>query len=105
MAGVEAWCEEAVGEHRDEADCLDNPYLIKAFVKAEEKPFEGAAKDENENIFVYKGSYQLAEKGEEITVKATIKGHGEYKETKQTVISRPKVIEDLINPPYGKEVK
>ena len=46
--------------------------------------------DADGNIYVYKGK-RLASKGDQISLKATIKDHSEYKGAKQTVLSRPKV--------------
>ena len=43
------------------------------------------------NIFVYKGK-RLASKGDTICLKATIKDHSDYKGAKQTVLSRPSII-------------
>lgn len=47
--------------------------------------------DSDGNIFVYKGGKPLGKRGDVISLKATIKEHGEYKGAKQTVINRPKV--------------
>lgn len=38
------------------------------------------------------GEYVDAEVGDIVTMKATIKEHSEYKGTKQTVITRPKIV-------------
>lgn len=46
-------------------------------------------KDTNGNVVIYKGSKCLGEKGEAITVKATIKEHAEREGIKQTIITRP----------------
>lgn len=46
--------------------------------------------DRDGNVFVYKGKH-LASKGDQVTLKATVKDHGVYKGTKQTVINRPKI--------------
>ena len=46
--------------------------------------------DADGNIYVYKGK-RLASKGDQISLKATIKDHAEYKGAKQTVINRPKL--------------
>lgn len=46
------------------------------------------------NRIVYKGSGNFAGKGETVKVKATVAEHSEYKEEKQTKISRPKVLEN-----------
>lgn len=47
--------------------------------------------DSDGNIFVYKGGKPLGKRGDVISLKATIKEHGDYKGAKQTVINRPKV--------------
>lgn len=41
------------------------------------------------NVVIYKGGKTLGEKGQTLTVKATIKAHGEREGVKQTIISRP----------------
>lgn len=41
------------------------------------------------NIIIYKGSSVLGERGEKITIKATIKAHSERDGVKQTLICRP----------------
>lgn len=46
-------------------------------------------KDAAGNIVIYKGSKSLGEKGATVTVKATVKEHGERDGVKQTIISRP----------------
>jgi hypothetical protein len=48
-------------------------------------------KDEAGNIVIYKGSAPFADKGQTVTVKATIKEHGVRDGAKQTIIARPKV--------------
>ena len=48
-------------------------------------------KDEAGNIFVQKGR-GIGDKGEEVTVKATVKEHTTREGVKQTIITRPKVI-------------
>jgi len=48
-------------------------------------------KDAAGNFFVQKGR-GIGDKGEEVTVKATVKGHDTYNGVKQTIITRPKVI-------------
>ncbi len=42
------------------------------------------------NVVIYKGG-RIADRGQRIRVKGTVKEHGIYKELKQTIISRPKV--------------
>ena len=50
--------------------------------------------DAQGNVFVYWGN-KLGNKGDVISLKATIKSHDVYKGVKQTIINRPKVIEIL----------
>lgn len=47
--------------------------------------------DADQNRVIYKGSKRLADKGETITLKATIKDHGERDGEKQTIIARPAI--------------
>lgn len=44
-----------------------------------------------DNVVVYRGTAVLGEKGDQITMMATIKAHDTYKDIKQTHVSRPKV--------------
>lgn len=44
------------------------------------------------NVVVYFGN-NIANEGDEITFKATVKEHGEYKDVKQTIVQRVKVLE------------
>jgi hypothetical protein len=61
------------------------------------KYFEGAfgatyihgLKDAAGNVVIYKGSKCLGEKDATVTVKATVKEHGEREGVKQTIITRP----------------
>jgi len=48
-------------------------------------------RDGNGNVIVYKGTKVLAEKGEEVAFKATVREHKEYNGTNQTIVNRPKV--------------
>lgn len=41
------------------------------------------------NVITYKGGSRLAEKGETVTFKATVKEHSVYKDVNQTVVARP----------------
>lgn len=43
------------------------------------------------DVFKYSGSADLGDKGDTITLKATVKDHAEYQGVKQTVINRPKL--------------
>lgn len=45
------------------------------------------------NAFVYKGTSELGNEGDTVTVKATVKEHGAYNGVAQTIINRPKVQE------------
>jgi len=47
--------------------------------------------DANGNAFIYKGTSELGEVGDTVTVKATVKEHTAYNGVAQTVINRPKV--------------
>jgi DNA-binding beta-propeller fold protein YncE len=59
--------------------------------------FLNTLKDAQGNVFTYWGnSLNDVEENSTITVKATIKDHREYDGTKQTVINRPKIIEEII---------
>lgn len=49
-------------------------------------------KDATGNVVIYKGSKCLGEKGATLTVKATVKEHGERDGIKQTIISRPAAV-------------
>jgi len=46
--------------------------------------------DADGNVIVYKGGNCIGQKGDTFTIKGTVKEHAVYKETKQTVINRPK---------------
>ena len=53
--------------------------------------------DANQNVVIYKGkSYDFPAKGYTATVKATVKEHGVRDGVKQTVIQRPKVLEEAL---------
>ena len=47
-------------------------------------------RDDKGNVVVYKGG-RIADKGQRIRIKATVKEHGTYKDLRQTIVSRPKV--------------
>ncbi|ATS92117.2 hypothetical protein HMSP1_72 [Sinorhizobium phage HMSP1-Susan] len=46
-------------------------------------------KDAAGNVVIYKGTKKLAEKGATVTIKATVKAHGERDGIKQTTLQRP----------------
>lgn len=45
-----------------------------------------------DNQVIYTGSSPIGKKGDVVTVKATVKDHGNYRGVKQTVINRPKLL-------------
>lgn len=47
------------------------------------------------NVIVYKGTTRLAEKGDTVKIKATIKGHDMRDNVRQTKIARPKILEGV----------
>ena len=49
-------------------------------------------RDQDGNTVIYKGK-EIAKKGQTVTLKATVKDHGERDGEKQTVIARPANIE------------
>lgn len=48
-------------------------------------------KDDDGNVVTYKGQNHLADEGQTVSVKATIKDHVTFRGVKQTAINRPKV--------------
>jgi len=54
------------------------------------------ARDEQGNIISYKGRTDIGSAGDTLTIKATVKEHTVYKGVKQTVIQRPKVLEEAL---------
>ena len=52
------------------------------------------ARCDNGNVISYKGKTDIGNKGETLTIKATIKGHDVYNGIAQTQIQRPKVLEE-----------
>ena len=54
------------------------------------------ARDEQGNTITYKGRVNLGEKGDTNTVKASVKEHTVYNGIKQTVIQRPKLVEEVL---------
>ena len=50
--------------------------------------------DKNDNKVSYKGIKSFGEIGDEHKILATVKDHEVFNDTKQTVINRPKVLED-----------
>jgi hypothetical protein len=54
------------------------------------------ARDQHGNVVTYKGQTDIGLKGETTTVKATVKEHTLYDGVKQTIIQRPKVLEEAL---------
>jgi len=54
------------------------------------------ARDEQGNVVTYKGRTDLGSTGDTVTVKASVKEHTLYNGIKQTVIQRPKVVEEAL---------
>lgn len=75
---------------------------MKKIIQLEGMPFGGRPsvtyihimEDADRNVFVYKGTAAAfaIDKGETVTVTATVKEHGERNGTKQTIIQRPKAV-------------
>jgi hypothetical protein len=54
------------------------------------------ARDEAGNAITYKGKTDIGNKGDTRTIKASVKEHTVYNGVKQTVIQRPKVVEEVL---------
>lgn len=67
---------------------------VKAFEGIYGTSYIHGLRDAAGNSVIYKGSNKLGEKGDQIKVKASIKEHGERDGVKQTIIARPKLIEE-----------
>lgn len=77
-----------IGERRDfDLTCLFRTSFEGSFGYVHIHGF----KDADGNTVIYKGSNIIAAKGDVVTLKATIKDHGERDGVAQTIISRPKV--------------
>jgi hypothetical protein len=50
--------------------------------------------DQAGNVVIYKGTAEFGKEGETIKILATIKEHAVYNGTKQTIIQRPKIVEE-----------
>ena len=64
---------------------------MEVTIKYDEETDTHTTVDADGNVVVYKGSTTVGEKGETVTLKATIKDHGEREGVNQTIIARPKV--------------
>ena len=76
-----------VGERRDFTVTIRNVVVIDGVYGAS---YLHIMHDADGNSVIYKGTNVLGEKGALVTIKATIKEHGEREGVKQTKISRPK---------------
>ena len=75
----------AVGERRDFTLTVK---AVPSFDTAYGTMYVHICRDDAGNVVIYKGK-EIAEKGQTITLKATIKAHGERGGEKQTIIARP----------------
>ena len=66
--------------------------LVRSFESAYGIIWLHVCEDADGNVVVYKGSKELAARGETVTVIATVAEHGERDGTKQTIIKRPKIV-------------
>lgn len=62
---------------------------VKSFDSQFGTTFIHGLRDADGNVVIYKGSRQLADKGQHVGFVATIKEHGERDGVKQTVVARP----------------
>jgi len=65
--------------------------FVKGFESAFGMLFIHVMDDNAGNVVVYKGSKELGEKGQSLSLVATVAEHGEREGIKQTIIKRPKV--------------
>lgn len=65
--------------------------FVKSFETAFGMLFIHVMDDTQGNVVVYKGSKELGEKGQSLSLVATVSEHGEREGIKQTIIKRPKV--------------
>ncbi len=65
--------------------------FVKGFESAFGMLFIHVMDDQQGNVIVYKGSKELGEKGQSLSLVATVSEHGEREGIKQTIIKRPKV--------------
>lgn len=66
--------------------------LVRSFESAYGIIWLHVCEDVDGNVVVYKGSKELAARGETVTVDATVTEHGEREGVKQTIIKRPKIV-------------
>jgi hypothetical protein len=66
--------------------------IVRSFESMYGMTYLHVCDDANGNTVVYKGSKELAARGETVTVDATVSEHGEREGAKQTIIKRPKIV-------------
>ena len=66
--------------------------LVRSFESAFGIIWLHVCEDADGNVVIYKGSKELAARGETVTVDATVTEHGEREGVKQTIIKRPKIV-------------
>lgn len=66
--------------------------IVRSFESMYGMIYLHVCEDADNNVVVYKGSKELAARGETVTVDATVTEHGEREGTKQTIIKRPKIV-------------
>lgn len=69
-----------------------NVRLVRSFESMYGIIWLHVCEDADNNVVVYKGSKELAARGETVTVDATVSEHGEREGVKQTIIKRPKIV-------------
>ena len=80
-----------VGEIGDRIDITATITVVKAIDGFYGVSYFTILENSEGDVFKYFGSAELGDKGESITLKATVKDHDKYDQVKQTVINRPKV--------------
>ena len=79
-----------VGQTGDRIDITATITVVKAIDGFYGISYFTILENSKGDVFKYVGSAELGEKGQTITMKATVKGHAEYDGVNQTVINRPK---------------
>ena len=81
-----------VGVVGDRHRLVLNVRLVRSFESVYGIIWLHVCDDQDGNVVVYKGSKELAARGETVTVDATVTEHGEREGVKQTIIKRPKIV-------------
>jgi len=80
-----------VGQTGDRIDITATITVVKAIDGFYGISYFTILENSKGDVFKYVGSAELGEKGQTITMKATVKDHAEYDGVNQTVINRPKL--------------